>query len=76
MAVQRHISEDGDMTNIRNNYSIRAELAIKPVVTATAKAYNVKQTTLYNHLNVWIRRCTTVDEANAIRYISASAVSY
>lgn len=39
-------------------------------VYAAAKAYIMKQTTLCNHLNVWIRRCTSVDEVNAITYAS------
>lgn len=37
---------------------------------AAAKAHITKQTTLCNHLNVWIRRCTTVDEVSAITYTS------
>ena len=27
-------------------------------------------TTLYNHLSIWVKRCTTIDEVNAITYTS------
>ncbi len=37
-------------------------------VYAAAKAYITKNVTLCNHLNVWIRRCTTAQEINAITY--------
>ncbi len=40
-------------------------------VYAAAKAYIMKQVTLCNHLNVWIRRCTTAAEVTAITYSSA-----
>jgi hypothetical protein len=40
-------------------------------VYTAAKAFITRQTTFCNHLNVWVRRCTTVDEVNAITYASA-----
>ena len=40
-------------------------------VYAAAKTHITKNTTLCNHLNVWIRRCTTAEEVSAISYTSA-----
>lgn len=40
-------------------------------VYAAAKAHITRNTTLCNHLNVWIRRCTTAAEIQAITYSSA-----
>ncbi len=40
-------------------------------VYAAAKAYITRNTTLCNHLNVWVRRCTTAAEIQAITYSSA-----
>jgi len=39
-------------------------------VYTTAKNFVTYNTTLCNHLNVWIKRCTTIDEINAITYTS------
>jgi len=40
-------------------------------VYAAAKTHMTRNTTLCNHLNVWIRRCTTAAEISAISYESA-----
>jgi hypothetical protein len=39
-------------------------------VFTAAKAFITYNTTLCNHLNMWIRRCTTIEEINAITYTS------
>ena len=39
-------------------------------VYAAAKVFITKNVTLCNHLNVWIRRCTTTEEISAITYAS------
>ena len=39
-------------------------------IYAAAKVHITLQTTLCNHLNVWIKRCTTVEEVQGITYSS------
>lgn len=40
-------------------------------VYTAAKAHVTKETTLCNHMNVWINRCTTAAEISAITYTSS-----
>ena len=39
-------------------------------VASAAMAFKIHHTTLCNHLNVWVRRCVSIDEVQAITYSS------
>lgn len=55
---------DGELCRLYSADDIR-------IIATEATAFKVYHTTYCNHLNIWIRRCTTREEVNAITYGAA-----